>query len=339
MGATIKVNEKLVSCLCLYNPPSKKLNRKILEFANDSGDFLILGDFNIRLEQLDGRGNNSGKVLQEFIDKNEAFILNSPNQPTFFRHHNDETYTSTLDLAIGNAFFQKSLKSNNTIEISPVSRFQNKYYHVPIAFNFSLKISSKKPRSPKHKSFIYDRANWREFKNEIDRKLIDIEHNTELTPPEINDIVSQAIKEAANKTIPKSQPKPKRTDNYPPIIVDLIKYKRLCKYKFYKNRSKSNGDALKQAELEISEAIRELTRKRWNEFLERMGPHPLSTVPFWKRINRLRGKNQSPNIGSLKIDGLTITCNSEKAKVFADRLENVFKNDNNAWFDQTHKKT
>ncbi len=38
---------------------------------------------------------------------------------------------------------------------------------------------------------------------------------------------------------------------------------------------------LKAAELECGEAISEFNQKQWRAFIERMGPNPLCTIPFW----------------------------------------------------------
>ena len=123
------------------------------------------------------------------------------------------------------------------------------------------KLSASQSNISKHRSFLYDRANWQEFKNEINRKLIDLDQGEEIALNELNDVISRTINDAATNTIPKSQTNQKRQENYPPLIVDLIKHKRLCKFRFEKHRCKTNGDALKKSELEVCEAITVHTRK------------------------------------------------------------------------------
>ena len=67
-----------------------------------------------------------------------------------------------------------------------------------------------------------------------------------------------------------------------------------------------------------------------------MGPNPLSSVPFWKRINRLRGNKRSTNVANLKENGIKYTTDTEKAEILADRLEKIFGNENNEEFNSDH---
>ena len=67
-----------------------------------------------------------------------------------------------------------------------------------------------------------------------------------------------------------------------------------------------------------------------------MGPHPLSTIPFWRRINRLRNKTQQQNVGDLMVDGLKVSTNSGKTKVLADQLEGVFSSNIDPKYDKNN---
>ena len=69
----------------------------------------------------------------------------------------------------------------------------------------------------------------------------------------------------------------------------------------------------------------------YQDFVDGLGPHPLSNLPFWRRINRLRGQKAQKNITTLKIDGLIVTDEKNKTKIFADRLERVFNDDGNPY--------
>ena len=67
-----------------------------------------------------------------------------------------------------------------------------------------------------------------------------------------------------------------------------------------------------------------------------MGPHPLSTISFWRRINRLRNKTQQQNVGDLMVDGLKVSTNSGKTKVLADQLEGVFSSNIDPKYDKNN---
>ena len=142
-------------------------------------------------------------------------------------------------------------------------------------------------------------------------------------------------------------PRQKQTATEKPIIqhissksiinpIILIHHKRRLAFYFKTNRTEINGDNLKECEIECGKAIREFANTQWNEFLKRMGPSPLSSVPFWRRLNRLRGNKRSTNIATLEENGIKYTKDSEKAEILADRLEKIFGDDDNNEFDKTH---
>jgi hypothetical protein len=71
--------------------------------------------------------------------------------------------------------------------------------------------------------------------------------------------------------------------------------------------------------------------------LNRQGKSPLSTIPFWKRINRLRESKRKSSSGALLVDGKVVDSSEEKANVFADSLEKKFSNDENSHFKEGKK--
>ena len=52
-----------------------------------------------------------------------------------------------------------------------------------------------------------------------------------------------------------------------------------------------------------------------------MGPNHLSSVPFWRRINRLRNKNPIKNIANIEENGMKFTNDHAKAQILADLLK------------------
>ena len=68
-----------------------------------------------------------------------------------------------------------------------------------------------------------------------------------------------------------------------------------------------------------------------------MGLHPLSSISFWKRINRLRRNETTKNVVTLEINRIKITTDEGKTNALADRLEQVFKNESHVNFDKDHQ--
>ena len=92
-----------------YNPPGRDINVKALEFFDKHDDFLVMGDFNSIIHNLDGRSSKNGRIMQDFLDKSRCFIMNEPQMPTYFRLDkvtNVIKYKSTLDLFMGDQIFK-----------------------------------------------------------------------------------------------------------------------------------------------------------------------------------------------------------------------------------------
>ena len=60
--------------------------------------------------------------------------------------------------------------------------------------------------------------------------------------------------------------------------------------------------------------------------MSKIGQNPLSTKPYWRRINRIRNKKEPKDIPSLIINDNLIELNIDKAKAFGNRLNSIFNN-------------
>lgn len=59
-------------------------------------------------------------------------------------------------------------------------------------------------------------------------------------------------------------------------------------------------------------------------FLERLDKPPVSTMPFWKKINQIRKNKSDSFIPVLIKDGIEYNTKEDKAKIFAEKLINTF---------------
>ena len=126
--------------------------------------------------------------------------------------------------------------------------------------------------------------------------------------------IKKALLKAAIHAIPKSRNIKTKKNNYPTHIVYLIRHKRKLAYYFKSNRTEQNGENLKACEIECGSAIREFNQSQWMEFLKKMVPSPLSSITFWRRINRLRGNKRSNNVANLVENGINYTKRLEFTK-------------------------
>jgi hypothetical protein len=333
IGIRIKLENKHYNVVCNYVPPEKKVSKKLFDYLEKNGNYILVGDFNAKLAAYNIKTNASGNKLQEILDETSCHVINERYQPTYIRKATGQrTYKSTLDLVIVSNNIEQMKRKIETLPHSAVSKHQDKWYHIPVSVEFKIKVAKKHIRKSHTSSFLYDKANWNEYYNKLDQNLIDVD--TESTNySDLSKKISSAIKNAADQSIPKSKPpNNNRKLNYPIHIQNLIVEKRRLNHIYNLNNNQNNGENLRNAQIECGDAISVFHQSKWHDFIKKMGPHPLSTIPFWRRINRLHSQPQQKNVADLNVEGVTITTNEGKAKVLADRLENIFTNDENDKF-------
>ena len=77
----------------------------------------------------------------------------------------------------------------------------------------------------------------------------------------------------------------------------------------------------------------EINNNDWSKFIENQGKNPTSTKPFWKKINKIRGKSTKSSIPVLKVDQNVYQTDDEKANLFANMLKTTFADGNDDIFD------
>jgi hypothetical protein len=75
----------------------------------------------------------------------------------------------------------------------------------------------------------------------------------------------------------------------------------------------------------IKAKVLEFRSNEWQDFVDKIGSSPVSSRPYWQRINRLRkGKNKSSNTPDLKFKDKKYDTDIEKANLFKDILKDTF---------------
>ena len=111
--------------------------------------------------------------------------------------------------------------------------------------------------------------------------------------------LNEAIKAAADLCIPKTNEKMTRENNFPSYIKEILKQRNYWRRQFRIRRDPESAFNYKDKEMEANKAIQEFKHSQWQKFLEQQGPSPLSSIPFWKRINRLRESKRKRKIETL----------------------------------------
>jgi hypothetical protein len=333
IGLPIYFGNKIVNVFTYYNPPENKIDERLFKLAEQLGEFLIIGDLNAHIPPYERTTNQRGKELVSILGESMGTVLNDQNKPTYIHNREGQIYGSTLDLGIGSPFLSRNIINMEIIKNSEISKYQKLAYHEVLKFEIKTVEYNIIKRIQNNPSFIYNNANWEEFNDELNRQFIDDDIENETIEAQCIS-VGKKIKTAAETAIPMTQQHKRTKKKYPHYVNELINYKRQCQKKYLKNQNELNANDLKEAQIMVGDAMDKFSREQWEEFLAKIGPHPLSTTPFWRRINRIRGKGKGRNIGTLKVNGLEVTENGLKAQAFATRLKEVFSNDDSSQFNR-----
>ena len=340
VGAAIKLGEKEIAFFSLYNPPENIISDKLLGFIAREQDYVLMGDLNARMT-VHGTSNKVGRALETSLRKMDAKILNDPNKATFYRYiHGTLASRSTLDLIITNEATSTKCDSFDVLVVSAaIDLYSEKipsYFHLPVAIKLKAENRPKKSRVSFNASFLYDRVDWEKWKIDVEKKL-KIEDADSLTIEDLNNEIIEALSIASNKNIPKSKERIDRNFNFPLDIVQLLETRNFWSKVFKTTRSDFSAKKYRELQSRCSSAISQFKLNNWEMFLKRQGKSPLSSAPFWKRINRLRANKRRNVIRSLSVNGTSISDPEELANIFANDLEAKFRTDDNPRYDEIHK--
>ena len=90
-----------------------------------------------------------------------------------------------------------------------------------------------------------------------------------------------------------------------------------------------------QLTAELRKKLCEFRNNNWLNFIQKMGKHPLSTRPFWRKINKFRSKKNSCFIPTLISNNIFYNSEEEKGKLFRELLASTI----NPNSDMTDSKT
>jgi exonuclease III len=82
IGVQIKLENKHYNIVCNYVPPEKKVSKKLFDYLEKNGNYILVGDFNAKLASYNNKTNASGNKLQEILDEANCHVINERYQPT-----------------------------------------------------------------------------------------------------------------------------------------------------------------------------------------------------------------------------------------------------------------
>ena len=339
VGLKITINEVSFDFYSLYSPPSIILPYEF--FCNleaEKTDFIVVGDLNSKSKSIGCKSqHSSGDVLDRILDET-SFIIHNNRKSTYFQHQaalreNSAQYNEILDLVISSENF-----SNKIIKFEVLNDYRMESDHSPIYFEICCSGNTKSLTQNSKPRLNFAKADWLLYQRELIEKAFSVSYaDLELLSiDELNELVIQHINEAVGKSVPKFINR--SSNSLPKSILDKIKTKKELR----KIMKKSNDPQSKTNFYQIANIIRleikEYREKKWISLLEKFGPYPVSSSPFWNIINRAKSPKQSPSIPSLRKNNNAYKSDEEKANLFASLLKETFCDVNsNEEFDQVFK--
>jgi exonuclease III len=329
VGAEISFNNQKMQVFGYYSPDSC-LNSSLLLYINSTfNNPLLIGDLNaITSWHKHKNVNTNGRILDNILLNTSLQILNTNREPTFFRNTTSDGITSTksslLDLAIGTSKAANMLHKYEIIyDCELISD------HKPIKLSFKLKnpeFTEQENLTSKKRN--YELAIWPLYHSTLDASLNHSKENLDIEQRAI-EIIDQ-INLAADTAIPTiNNNNNMRISSLPRKVLALIQEKNrmLNLVRKMENLGQDTSNQiifLKALEEQIRKDIQEHKNKSWTKFI-RKRPNPLSSKPFWSRIDRLRGKEKKQTIGNLLDENnISYTNDCDKANLFASKLEQTF---------------
>ena len=296
----------------IYNPPDTELNiDAIRNVAGLNRKTIILGDLNAKDTRLNNNGTNrSGRRLMNLLVNTDLTIINN-DEPT---HVPWNGAPDRLDLALATPQLIPHIRDFAVSELDAI------YGHAPITVTVAVEkeVAQATDRPP---SYNYERANWDKFRNIITQK---IDNNAQVqTPTQLENTASKLvkiIKEAADRSIPKSQHK-KYSAKLPNWIGTLIRNRYTTRRVHQRERNQITRRRYNAAQREVQNAIASHNQNKWDKTTERL-ENQNDPRKFWALFNKLT-KGKAPLEYSKLRNPATNTkpeTDKEAAQIFNDQL-------------------
>ena len=318
IGFSIILNKTTHSFFTYYNPPNRKLNYALFESIQKTfNNYINMGDFNVKTT-LNGcdKNNANGIILQSILFNLEGLILNIKQDPTFhiYNSYGREDYHSMIDLFYGSALYASKIITYRVIKSALLDSIQAVQYHSAIEIKFNLQNntnSSENTTSQQPNRRQIEKADWKSFTKDLNSASKIIFNSTNYFPS--HELIHIELNKAIEKNIPISKGKITATNPLPNYILKDIAMRNKLRRYYINDRSEENKNKLYKKIEEVHGKILAFNSQKWSTFLMKIGPNPLSTKAYWRRINRIRSKKSTNKISNLIVNEKYIDTDEGKA--------------------------
>jgi Reverse transcriptase (RNA-dependent DNA polymerase)/Endonuclease-reverse transcriptase len=286
-----------------------KFRDDILQLTSSRSSFFICGDFNARHSSWNcSRANQAGKALFEC---GGPFAVQYP--PTHTRIPLGRSQNpSTLDIILTNGLHDVENICTRTALSSD---------HLPVIFEV---VTDVRREVPSHFVFDYKNANWTHFRQCLDSRLnLDFSLDRIERESDVDSMIqdfTEAILEARSLSVPLVRPN-RHSLTLTPELKFIISRKNAIR-RIAQNTF--NTAQIREYEIQnrlVRDACDALGNKSFGDKLATLRPGHKSFWNFTKII-----KNKCRSIPALKVDGVTLITEQEKAEAIADKFSMAHEN-------------
>lgn len=324
IAATVHFPNRPIIFFSYYNPPGQDtLSIELLTFISSLPNAVLLGDFNSRHTQFgDTHTNPNGIQLSNSLVHLPLYRIRNTN-PTFFSHLG----TSIIDHIICSEPLSQYFEPNCYLGTTITSD------HNPLL----VKTSFCNPPPALGARVLrkdFNNADWTTF---ADRISNNIPQNPDLSTPRGIDNVIAELTDNINEAIQIAVPT--KTIRFgvqplPPFIVNLIKEKRRVFRSFLRNRDPITKTEYNRLNALIKRETIRVTEQNWIQVTSELDYR--NGKLFWHKFNTLtrRHKNSHPSSHLVDPLGNIISTPQEKADLFGQHLQTIFRTADHPDFDQ-----
>jgi len=281
------------------------------EINYQTDNIIIIGDFNAHhslwtSHQKDFT-NAKGKYLFQFISDNKLHITNTKVP----------TYVTT------NSFFllDLTLVSSKLLLTTETFVLNNTYGsdHFPVITNILETVDIENDHI---KNFNVKKANFPQFEQELNTSFISNTTSTNIA--ETYSIFTEAIYNAANKSIPqtKSNKKHKSVPYWTDKYKETVKKRNSSLSKHKLTNSLDDIIEYKKNKAITQKVIRQQQKTTWENFCSYLDKNS-KLGPVWNMAKSLNGKNKSKHIPTLIQNDLTAISNIDKSNILAKHFASI----------------
>lgn len=316
IGINIKTNTNSINIISSYFSGSDLSREAMIDFKHDiqiltqsNDSYLICGDFNAKHRFWNCiRGNRAGAIIYELLT-NGQFTISYPPEPTHYPTQR-RYKPSTIDIVLTNGRHNITQPS-----VATPGLFSD---HQPI--EFYLQCDNIR-HVPSHFIPCYKKANWnlyRQFlKENLNTSHFSLEEITSTSIiDEMIEHITSVINQAKDLSVPLVQPHYSNIVFPPELISKIQLRKTLGRHwnRFHQPITKTIINFLTNS---IKTDIKWLKNRRWGLMLENINVQNNSTK-LWKTTKII--KKQIKHTPPLKVNGLTLLTDNEKANALSDQF-------------------